>query len=149
MARTVSQAGPGPLMAYVGTFSSPLRDTLPTQVDLPPGNGAWAVLPFVVGGRGVGAASFSFEHERTFSEFDREMLVAMSGQASLALERARLIEAYRRSDEQLRSALATAQLVGSFTTVLDHDRLVQLMTDELVMLVGADAGEQYGTRNEA
>lgn len=36
-----AQAGEarGPLMAYVGTFSSPLRDTLPTQVDLPPGNG--------------------------------------------------------------------------------------------------------------
>ncbi len=33
-------ADPGPkLMAYVGTFSSPLKDTLPTQVDLPPGNG--------------------------------------------------------------------------------------------------------------
>ena len=29
----------GPLVAYVGTFSAPLRDTLPTQVDLPPGNG--------------------------------------------------------------------------------------------------------------
>jgi 6-phosphogluconolactonase (cycloisomerase 2 family) len=29
----------GPLIAYVGTFSSPLRDVLPTQVDLPPGNG--------------------------------------------------------------------------------------------------------------
>ena len=29
----------GPLMAYVGTFSSPLMDVLPTQVDLPPGNG--------------------------------------------------------------------------------------------------------------
>src|SRR6476646_6845556 len=27
------------LLAYVGTFSSPLRDVLPTQVDLPPGNG--------------------------------------------------------------------------------------------------------------
>jgi 6-phosphogluconolactonase (cycloisomerase 2 family) len=26
-------------MAHVGTFSSPLRDVLPTQVDLPPGNG--------------------------------------------------------------------------------------------------------------
>ncbi|HZY89532.1 MAG TPA: beta-propeller fold lactonase family protein [Gemmataceae bacterium] len=26
-------------MAYVGTFSSPLRDMPPTQVDLPPGNG--------------------------------------------------------------------------------------------------------------
>jgi 6-phosphogluconolactonase len=37
------QTGPrgaaAPLVAYVGTFSSPLRDTLPTQVDLPPGNG--------------------------------------------------------------------------------------------------------------
>src|SRR5260221_513519 len=32
------QAG-GLLLAYVGTFSSPLRDVLPTQVDLPPGNG--------------------------------------------------------------------------------------------------------------
>ncbi len=27
------------LIAYVGTFSSPLHDVLPTQVDLPPGNG--------------------------------------------------------------------------------------------------------------
>jgi 6-phosphogluconolactonase (cycloisomerase 2 family) len=26
-------------MAYVGTFSSPLKNMLPTQVDLPPGNG--------------------------------------------------------------------------------------------------------------
>jgi 6-phosphogluconolactonase len=30
---------PAPLFAYVGTFSSPLKDVLPTQVDLPPGNG--------------------------------------------------------------------------------------------------------------
>ena len=28
-----------PLVAYVGTFSSPLKDMLPSQVDLPPGNG--------------------------------------------------------------------------------------------------------------
>ncbi|HEU4752583.1 MAG TPA: twin-arginine translocation signal domain-containing protein, partial [Armatimonadota bacterium] len=34
-----AEAADGTLMAYVGTFSSPLRDTLPTQVDLPPGNG--------------------------------------------------------------------------------------------------------------
>jgi 6-phosphogluconolactonase len=32
-------AGEAPLFAYVGTFSSPLKDVLPTQVDLPPGNG--------------------------------------------------------------------------------------------------------------
>lgn len=34
-----ASAGDVPLLAYVGTFSSPLRDVLPTQVDLPPGNG--------------------------------------------------------------------------------------------------------------
>lgn len=46
LAATVVAAGvPGmvrfekPLFAYVGTFSSPLKDVLPTQVDLPPGNG--------------------------------------------------------------------------------------------------------------
>jgi 6-phosphogluconolactonase (cycloisomerase 2 family) len=31
--------GGGDLLAFVGTFSSPLKDVLPTQVDLPPGNG--------------------------------------------------------------------------------------------------------------
>ena len=34
-----SGAAEKPLLAFVGTFSSPLRDVLPTQVDLPPGNG--------------------------------------------------------------------------------------------------------------
>ena len=37
--RAHSNEASGPLIAYVGTFSSPLRDMLPTQVDLPPGNG--------------------------------------------------------------------------------------------------------------
>jgi 6-phosphogluconolactonase len=37
--RAQSGADVKPLVAYVGTFSSPLRDVLPTQVDLPPGNG--------------------------------------------------------------------------------------------------------------
>lgn len=34
-----SDAAQGPLLAYVGTYSSPLRNVRPTQVDLPPGNG--------------------------------------------------------------------------------------------------------------
>ena len=34
-----ARAAEAPLLAYVGTFSSPLQDVLPTQVDLPPGNG--------------------------------------------------------------------------------------------------------------
>jgi 6-phosphogluconolactonase len=39
LAQTERGQATRPLLAYVGTFSSPLRDTLPTQVDLPPGNG--------------------------------------------------------------------------------------------------------------
>ncbi|MBL9159101.1 MAG: lactonase family protein [Verrucomicrobiales bacterium] len=42
-----------PLMAYVGTFSSPLQDVLPTQVDLPPGNGRGIHLFRVDCGTGV------------------------------------------------------------------------------------------------
>jgi 6-phosphogluconolactonase (cycloisomerase 2 family) len=39
LSQAPSKEATGPLVAYVGTFSSPLRDVLPTQVDLPPGNG--------------------------------------------------------------------------------------------------------------
>jgi 6-phosphogluconolactonase (cycloisomerase 2 family) len=49
-----------PLMAYVGTFSSPLQDVLPTQVDLPPGNGRGIHL-FQVN-RATGAMTPAGEH---------------------------------------------------------------------------------------
>ena len=37
--RAQADEAKAPLIAYVGTFSSPLRNVRPTQVDLPPGNG--------------------------------------------------------------------------------------------------------------
>ena len=49
-----------PLLAYVGTFSSPLRDVPPTQVDLPPGNGRGIHLFRV--DRGTGALSAAGVH---------------------------------------------------------------------------------------
>jgi 6-phosphogluconolactonase (cycloisomerase 2 family) len=51
----------GPLLAYVGTFSSPLGDVLPTQVDLPPGNGRGIHL-FQVN-RATGAMTSAGIHE--------------------------------------------------------------------------------------
>src|SRR3954463_2164371 len=51
----------GPLVAYVGTFSSPLRDVLPTQVDLPPGNGRGIHLFRV--DRATGAITLAVIHE--------------------------------------------------------------------------------------
>src|SRR4026207_2169613 len=60
-AKTTSAGGKGPLMAYIGTFSSPLRDVLPTQVDLPPGNGRGIHL-FQVN-RDTGALAAAGGHE--------------------------------------------------------------------------------------
>src|SRR5262245_46698971 len=58
-----AQAGEpaGPLLAYVGTFSSPLKDVLPTQVDLPPGNGR-GIHTFQVD-RATGAMTAAGVHE--------------------------------------------------------------------------------------
>ncbi len=55
----------GPLLAYVGTFSSALGDVLPTQVDLPPGNGRGIHL-FQVN-RATGAMSPAGIHEMATS----------------------------------------------------------------------------------
>ncbi len=73
-------------------------------------HGSWVIVPITVGGAGIGSATFSFESQRTFSEDDRELLTAMSNQASLAFERSRLHEAHQRSEEQLRLALSAARV---------------------------------------
>jgi 6-phosphogluconolactonase len=56
-----SDGDAGPLLAYVGTYSSPLRDVPPTQVDLPPGNGRGIHL-FQVN-RDTGAMTAADVHE--------------------------------------------------------------------------------------
>ncbi|MCC9605520.1 lactonase family protein [Blastopirellula sp. JC732] len=56
-----AEGAEGPLMAYVGTFSSPLKDVLKTQVDLPPGNGR-GIHAFRVN-RETGALKAEFEYE--------------------------------------------------------------------------------------
>jgi len=55
------EADDKPLFAYVGTFSSPLKDVLPTQVDRPPGNGR-GIHVFRVD-RETGAMTASGVHE--------------------------------------------------------------------------------------
>ncbi|MES1164392.1 MAG: GAF domain-containing protein, partial [Verrucomicrobiota bacterium] len=58
---------------------------------------SWAVVPLVVAGAGIGGVSFSFVEERAFSAEDRALLAAITGQASLALERTLLLESERRA----------------------------------------------------
>jgi 6-phosphogluconolactonase (cycloisomerase 2 family) len=59
--QTNSAEAKRPLIAYVGTFSSPLRDMLPTQVDLPPGNGRGIHLFQVNRSTGIMTPSGAYE----------------------------------------------------------------------------------------
>src|SRR6516162_2384157 len=61
LVRAQPAAAARPLVAYVGTFSSPLRDVLPTQVDRPPGNGRGIHLFHV--DRATGAMKAAGIHE--------------------------------------------------------------------------------------
>ncbi|MFT6862306.1 MAG: 6-phosphogluconolactonase [Akkermansiaceae bacterium] len=71
----VSDAGP-PIMAYVGTYTSPLKNVLPTQVDLPPGNGrgihlfqvdrdTGAMTPCGLHEMGTSPSALAFNSDRT------------------------------------------------------------------------------------
>jgi PAS domain S-box-containing protein len=79
---------------------------------------AWAVIPFVLAGRGAGAVSFSFAEQRAFRKDDRELLAAMAGQASLALERTRLYEALQNTAQQLSTA---NRRKDEFLAMLGHE----------------------------
>ncbi|MBV8759435.1 MAG: GAF domain-containing protein, partial [Deltaproteobacteria bacterium] len=98
---------------------------------------AWAVIPFVVSGAAIGAASFSFPHERSFSEDERELMVAMTGQASLALERCKLLEAERRARTQAEAARLREQHLH-----LTAARLSRALTVAEVGAVIAQAGSE-------
>jgi signal transduction histidine kinase len=52
-----------------------------------------AVVPLLVEGRCVGVASFTYDHERAFTEDDRGFLLALTTYCAQAMERARLFEA--------------------------------------------------------
>jgi signal transduction histidine kinase/ActR/RegA family two-component response regulator len=84
----------------------------------PPPFQAWAVIPFVVAGRGAGSVAFAFLEERRFHDDDRELLTAMAGQASLALERARLYDALQTTAQQLATA---NQRKDEFLAMLGHE----------------------------
>lgn len=65
-----------PLIAYVGTYTSPLKNMLSTQVDLPPGNGrgihlfrvtraTGAMTPYAIYEMGTSPSALVFNHDKT------------------------------------------------------------------------------------
>ncbi|MGW8360903.1 ATP-binding SpoIIE family protein phosphatase [Streptomyces wedmorensis] len=66
---------------------------------------AWAMLPLIASGRGIGCCVISFARERTFSDEQRTLLTALSGLVAQALERARLYDAEHTRAQKLQRGL--------------------------------------------
>ncbi|HEY0481328.1 MAG TPA: ATP-binding protein, partial [Kofleriaceae bacterium] len=114
---------------------------------VPPGDSpsrAWAVIPFVIAGRALGAVSFSFADERVFSSEDREMLSAMIGQASLALERCLLLDAERRARDDAEAARARERqlrmLAARLSSALTPQQVAVIACEEMVAVLHAYVG---------
>jgi PAS domain S-box-containing protein len=105
---------------------------------------AWAVIPLVVGGRGVGGLSFSFPDERVFSDDDRELLAAMTGQAALALERCILLEAERRARADAEAARQRErrlhELAARLSSALTPSEVAAITCQDVVATLGAYSG---------
>ncbi|HWO25650.1 MAG TPA: ATP-binding protein [Kofleriaceae bacterium] len=74
-----------------------------------PGLRAWGAAPFTFEGRTVGGIAVSFTEDHPLADDERELLHGAGQLAAQALERARLYEALRASEEQLRVALAAGR----------------------------------------
>jgi PAS domain S-box-containing protein len=105
---------------------------------------AWVVIPFVVAGRSIGVASFSFHDERAFSNEERELLVAMMGQASLALDRCMLLEAERRARADAEAARQRERqlhvLAARLSSALTPPQVAAIVCEEVVSVLRAYSG---------
>ena len=71
---------------------------------------AWAILPLVASGRGLGAWQLSWNAERRFTDSQQALLVTLGGLCAQALERARLFQAQQAIATALQQALLPQQL---------------------------------------
>jgi PAS domain S-box-containing protein len=106
------------------------------------GEGAWAALPLRAGDRLLGVWALSYMVRGPFDAAEREFLLALAGQAALALERARLRDEEREARERL--ALAqTAARIGTFDWDVPSGRVT--WTTETERLFGLAPGTFPGT----
>ncbi|MFL5303745.1 MAG: GAF domain-containing protein [Polyangia bacterium] len=102
---------------------------------------SWAVVPLIVAGVGVGGLSFSFAEERAFSDEDRQLLTAITGQASLAMERALLLESERRARAEADAARMRERQLHHLAARLSRARtpheVTAISAEEARSVVGA------------
>ena len=82
------------------------------------GHSANVVVPLGIGGQPIGALGLAFEKERRFTEDERAFALILARQCSLALERARLLEAERTARGE---ADAANEVKTQFLATMSHE----------------------------
>src|SRR5205823_13906610 len=67
-----------------------------------PASAALAALPLALAGRVIGALVLEFDHPQRFEPDDRRWMIALAQRCAMAIERTRLADDVRRSDERYR-----------------------------------------------
>jgi PAS domain S-box-containing protein len=106
------------------------------------GNGGGTVselkIPLRAGQSAIGELVVQRDRARAFDKGDLEILAAAANQASIAIGRARLLQAERKRTAEQRALLATlADLSGE----LELDRLLQVVLERAISLLGVTGGE--------
>ncbi|CAN5875924.1 hypothetical protein BH20GEM1_BH20GEM1_04600 [soil metagenome] len=95
-------------------------------------------LPLRVGQSAIGELVVQRDRTRAFEKGDMEIAAAAASQASIAIARARLIEAERTRTTEQRALLDTLQ---DLSGELELGRLLQIVLERAVSLLGVTGGE--------
>ena len=95
-------------------------------------------LPLKVGQSAIGELVIQRDRTRAFEKGDMEIAAAAASQASIAIARARLIEAERMRTTEQRALLDTLQ---DLSGELELGRLLQVVLERAVSLLGVTGGE--------
>ncbi len=107
--------------------------------------GSLVALPFVPGGRSIGALELRFGHDRRFPEEDRNFLSTLVGQGGLALERAQLYAAESQARERNAFlAEASSMLASSLDYRATLAAVARLSVPRLADWCGVDVVEDDG-----
>lgn len=79
---------------------------------------AWATIPLLVEGRSIGAMGFSFSQPRSFSQEERDFMIALGRQCAQAFERARLYEAEQVARTEAEAARHRLEFLSEASAIL-------------------------------
>ncbi|GAB4125701.1 MAG: hypothetical protein Fur005_33280 [Roseiflexaceae bacterium] len=107
---------------------------------------AWVGVPLLARDRCVGVMTIATQRDHVkYPPEVVELLMAIAGQAAIAIENARL---YRRSDQQARQLASLNQIGRVITSWLDIDQVPKAIVDQMTTLLNVEEGSLLLTDQE-